>query len=286
MKRYSNLMAVVGVGLLLCMAGTHAMAEFNTSYTGATPSDGELEDDVTQHEVKVEGSMNVMENEDTGFHLSVGAAFQANVWTFDDDRIKDIEMYKVKVPVGVGFKASERILMNVELAPGIHSDMENVDGDDFRLEGSVVGAYVQSPELQWVLGAAFTEEFGDPVLYPVIGARWQASDALLLNLVFPMPKVTYAVSDDLHLYLAGEPAGGDWNVGKQDEDAGSVDVQVQGFRVGLGGEYQIVDGGWLYAMVGTEAARKIQIGVNDEEVADDDVDLDDSVFVQVGFRLL
>ncbi len=101
-----------------------------------------------------------------------------------------------------------------------------------------------------------------------------------------MPKATYAVSDSLHLYMAGEPTGGDWNVGKQDEDEADVDVQVLGYRVGVGGEFQIGDGGWLYAMVGAEAGRKLQVGVNDEELADEDVDLDDSVFVQIGFRLL
>jgi hypothetical protein len=285
MKKDYSIVALMLGALLLCVGSLQAAEGLNVSYTYTEPSEGDLEDEVWQHEVKVNGAVKVMHAEDHGFDLFVGGKFQANIWSFDDDRIDDIDMYKVMIPVGVGFKATDNILMHVEVAPGIHSDWENVDGDDFRVDGSVVGTYLYSPDLQFVLGVGVGEKFGDVSAYPIAGARWQATDELLMELIFPAPKVSYALSEDLRLFAAGEPTGGEWNVGEQDEDEGDVDLSVKGYRVGIGGEYQVMPGGWLYAMAGAEGGRELQLGINDEEVFDDDVDLDDCAFVQIGFRL-
>ena len=83
------------------------------------------------------------------------------------------------------------------------------------------------------------------------------------------------------LFAAGEPAGGEWNVGEDDR---KFDVQQKGYRFGLGAEYQVADGGWLYAMVDGEGGREVSVAVNEEEIVEDK-DLDDTVLFQIGFRL-
>ena len=285
MKSYTIMMSLTIGALLLCAGYLQASEGLNVSYTYTEPSEGDLEDEVGQHEAKVNGAVKVMHAENDGFDLFVGGAFQMNTWTFDDNRIDDIDMYKVKVPITAGFKAADNILMRVQIAPGIHSDWENVDGDDFRVDGNIVGTYVYKPDLQFVLGVGVGEEFGDVSAYPIVGARWQATDELLVALIFPKPRVSYAVSEDFRLFAAGEPTGGEWNIGEQDDDADDVDLSVKGYRVGIGGEYQVAPGGWLFAMAGAEGGRELQLGINDDEVFDDDVDLDDCSFVQIGFRL-
>lgn len=285
MKRYSIMMVLTLGALLLCAQGLQAGEGVNASYTYTSPSDGDFQDEVEQHEFKAGGGgLKILHTEDYGFDLSVGGKFQANVWTFDDDSIDDIDLYKVQVPVTAGFKATDNIHVSVELTPGIHSDFEDVDGDDFRVDGAVIGTYVQSPDLQWVLGLAVGEEFGDPTAFPIIGARWQATEELLLDLIIPKPRASYALKKDLRLFAAGEPTGGSWNVGDEDV-ARQVDVELKGFRVGIGGEYQVVEGGWLYLMVGVEGGRELQVAVDEDEVFDDEVDLDDGTFVQIGFRV-
>jgi Domain of unknown function (DUF6268) len=278
---FRMMVVIVGVVMLLT-GGLHAVM-LDTSYTYLEPDDGDFEDEVEQHEFKAGASWPVIHKEDAGWDLAVGGAFQVNTWCFDDDRIDGVELYKIKVPLVAGFDATDDILVTLGLTPGIHSDLEDVDGDDFRVDGMAFGTYVYSPELHFVLGAALGEEFGDPELYPLFGVWWQATDELLLNLVFPRPRVSYAFSEDFRLFVAGEPAGGEWNV---DSDVGEVDVQQKGWRTGIGGEYQVTDGGWLYVMAGREVDRELQVAVDEDEVFDDDVDLDDSNFVQIGFRLV
>jgi hypothetical protein len=280
MKRLSVMAMVLALATVGAMAGDI----FGTTYTYVTPTGGEFEDDVSQHEIKVHGGMKVLSADDHGYDLFLGGAYQANIWSFDDRRLDEIDLHKLTASLVGVFKASDNIRIRAEVKPGIHSDFEDVDGDDFRLEGSLVGSYIQSRELQWVLGVAFGEDFGDPVAFPIVGARWQATENLLAELIFPKPRVTYSLSDDLRIFAAGEPTGGQWNVGDEDTDR-QVDVELKGFRAGIGGEFQVCQGGWLHLMVGAETGRELQVGIDEDDAFDDAVEIEDGAFVQIGFGL-
>lgn len=271
------------MGVVMLFAGSVQAVMLQTHYTYLEPDGGDFEDEVEQHEFRAHAAWPVIFKEDSGWDLSVGGTFRVNTWRFDDDRVDDLDLYKIKVPLVAGFNATDEILITVGIEPGIHSDLEgDLDEDDIRVDGLAFGTYLYSSELRFILGAAFGKEFGDPELYPLIGVWWQATEELVLNLVFPNPKISYAFSDDFRLFVAGQPAGGEWNV---DSDKGQVDVQQKGWRTGIGGEYQVTDGGWLYVMAGRETDRELQVAVDEDEVFDDEVDLDDSNFVQIGFRL-
>jgi hypothetical protein len=280
MKRLSVMVMV----LALATGGAMAGEIFGTSYTYIAPTGGEFEDDVSQHEIKVRGGAQLLSADDHGYDLFLGGGYQATIWSFDDSRLDELDLHKLTASLTGVFKASENILIKAEVKPGIHSDFEDVDEDDSRIEGSLVGTYVQSPELQWVLGVGFGEDFGDPAAFPIVGARWQATENLLARLVFPKPRVTYSLSDDLRIFMAAEPTGGQWNVGDEDVDR-QVDVELKGFRTGIGGEFQVCQGGWLHLMVGAETGRELQVGIDEDDAFDDEVEMEDTAFVQIGFGL-
>lgn len=259
-------------------ASAFAADEVDVKYTYSTPSDGPGEDEVEQHEFRADFKL-PFEN-DLG--ITFGGSFQANIWSLDSGDRDDFDVYKLRLPIGYAFQATENIPVVVGLVPGIHSDFEDVDGDDFAIHADAVGSYAQSAALTWVFGVGFGEEFGDATAYPIGGAIWQATDSITARLVFPNPNITYSVSDALNLFIAGEPTGGEWNVGEDDD---SFDLQQTGYRVGLGGEYQISDGGWLYIMAGVESERELQVAKDEEELFDDEIELDDNAFVQIGFRI-
>jgi hypothetical protein len=276
--------SVVATAALLLFAGSvNAAAPLGVmTYTYSAPSDSELEDEVEEHEIRLEGMVPVVSGHDGGVYFGLGTRLQANIWTFDDDRIEDVELYKLLLTSEFSVPVNETYAVAGGVQFGAHSDLEYIDEDDFRVEGHVMGVYAYSPTLRFALGVGFGDQFGDPQAFPVGGVYWRATDSLVLNLMIPKPRVTYAVSSDLRLFLAAEPAGGQWNVGEDDED---FDFELKGIRAGVGAEYQVVDGGWLFAMAGSESGRELQLAKDDEELFDDDVDLDDNVFVQVGFRL-
>jgi hypothetical protein len=277
--------AAAVIGFFCTVAVTQAADTLNTRYTYLTPSEGHLDGKASQNEFKAAATLDppvLPPGQEYLYSFSIGGAFQANMWTFDDDRLDSIELYKVKVPMTGEFEATDKIHVSVSLVPGIHSDFEDVNEDDVRIEGAVVGSYPYSKTLRFVFGLAYGEDLGDPTLFPIGGAMWKVTDALQVDLLIPAPKISYAFTSDLRLYVAGEPAGGQWNVGESDEKV--VDVKQEGYRVGAGAEYQLIQGGWLYAAVGAEGGRKISVGVDDNTEIED-YDLDDASFVQIGFRL-
>lgn len=256
---------------------------FELEYTYSSPSEGEFEDEVTLHEGKANAIYYFSDIRKESIGFGIGAGFQANVWEPDDSNLDELDLYKAKLPVFFSFRAADSLIVGLNATPGIHSDFEDVDEDDFRVDGSAAFTYVASSSLQLSLGAAFGEEFGDPEAYPIGGVRWQATKSLLFDLVFPRPRIHYAITDGFRVYAFAEPTGGEWNVG--DSDAVQVDVQQKGVRAGAGVEIGLGSRSWLYVAGGVEAERELQLAINEEEVFDDDVELDDQAFIRVGFRV-
>jgi hypothetical protein len=266
--------------------------QFDLEYTYATPSDGNFEDSVDIHEGKVGVMLPIRDRKEEGWGLSIGGAFQVNSWRVDSDHELDrqrggnedgIDLYKLKLPVMVDFDVAEKMFATLGVTPGIHSDFEDVTSDDWKVEGSGALTYVSSPTLAFTLGAGYTDEFGDSKVLPLGGVRWQATDSLLLNMYFPSPRVQYAFSEGFRVYLFGEPAGGEWNVGDNDEI--QVDVQQKGYKFGAGAETKVGEKSWIYLAGGVETNRSVQLAVNENEVFNDDVDLEDTGFVRVGFKI-
>lgn len=256
---------------------------FLLEYTYSSPSEGDFEDEIEIHEGKAGFLIPFSTSTDGGIGFATGAYFQADVWSPDNEDLDDVDLYKGKIPIFIDFKFTDDLSTIFNVTPGIHSDFEEVDEDDFRVDGWIQFNYALNKNLQISLGAAIGEEFGEAQAFPIGGVRWQATDNLLLDLMIPYPRAQLAFSDNFHLFLFGEPSGGEWNVGDSEET--QVDIQQKGFRAGAGLEFGLTEKGWIYMAAGVEGGRELQIAVNDDEVFDDEVDLDDQAFFRVGFKV-
>jgi hypothetical protein len=256
---------------------------FQFEYTYATPSEGEFQDDVDIHEGKTQVLVPLSDRKTDGFGFTLGGAFQINSWRTDSNRADGIDLYKLKMPATADFDITKNAFLTLNITPGIHSDFEKVNSDDWRVEGSAAGTFISSRTLQFSLGAAYSEDFGDPQLFPVGGVRWQASDRLLLNIMIPRPSAYYELVKGFRVFVFGEPSGGEWNVG--DSSDVQVDVQQKGYRTGAGLDLSVGEKTWLYFAGGVETNREIQLAVGDKEVFNDDVELDDTAFVRIGVRV-
>lgn len=278
----------VSIVILIVISSSIALAQsrenvFELEYTYAEPSEGQFEDEIALHEGKVNALFHLSDVEDRGVGFAIGAGFQANVWEPDDSRIEEVDLYKAKIPVFLDFEVTQNWILGLNATPGIHSDFEDVDEDDFRVEGSGVITYIVNPKLRLSAGAAFGEEFGEAQAYPVGGVWWQPTSYLLLDLIFPRPRIQLSPFEKLRLFVFGEPAGGEWNVG--DSDRTQVDIEQKGLRAGGGIEFGIGESSWFYVAGGVEVERELQIALNEDEVFNDEVELDDQAFVRAGFRV-
>jgi hypothetical protein len=137
--------------------------------------------------------------------------------------------------------------IDLAVTPGVFSDFEQATDDTFRITGHAVAAWSYTPDLKFVLGAAYVDRMKTEVL-PVCGLIWTPHEEVKFDLVFPHPRIARriytfgAYTDDVQdwLYLAGEFGGGIWAV---ERTSGVVDrFDYTDFRVVLGLERKVLGG--------------------------------------------
>ena len=137
--------------------------------------------------------------------------------------------------------------IDLAITPGVFSDFHQSTDDNLRVTGHGIAAWTYTPELKFVLGAAYVDRMSTDVL-PVCGLIWTPHDDVKFELVFPSPRIARriytfgALAEDVQdwLYLAGEFGGGIWAI---ERTSGAVDkVDYTDFRVILGLERKVIGG--------------------------------------------
>ena len=137
--------------------------------------------------------------------------------------------------------------IDLAVTPGVFSDFHQSTDDNLRVTGHGIAAWTYTPELKFVLGAAYVDRMSTDVL-PVCGLIWTPHDDVKFELVFPSPRIARRIytfgawADDVQdwLYLAGEFGGGIWAI---EREGGAVDkVDYTDFRVILGLERKVIGG--------------------------------------------
>ena len=90
----------------------------------------------------------------------------------------------------------------IVLYPGIHSDMDDISGDDFYFSGAALISYTFSDTFLLSAGLYYDDSFGLPQLLPMLGVQWRISDSLTLDAALPQFLVfAYRVIPELAIGL-------------------------------------------------------------------------------------
>jgi len=90
----------------------------------------------------------------------------------------------------------------VILYPGIHSDMDDISGDDIYFSGAALMSYTFSDAFLLSAGLYYDDSFGIPQLLPMLGVQWRISDGLTLDAALPQFLVfAYQVIPELAIGL-------------------------------------------------------------------------------------
>lgn len=102
---------------------------------------------------------------------------------------------------------------DIATSVGMFTDFESSVRDGIRFPSHAVGILHANLQTDLVLGVDLPDR-DDVTALPVVGVsvRDALIEGLRMDLVFPRPRVEYAVSPDLRLYLAGRLGGGTWDV--------------------------------------------------------------------------
>ncbi len=166
------------------------------------------------------------------------------------------------------------------LSPGLASDGEALDGDDFSLDGQAGFRFTKSPRFAWLGGLVFFNNSMETRIYPGIGFQWRPNDALAIHFTGPILKVSWQPHEDWILRAGIRPGGGNWNV----EDKGaSFDVKLRSYQAAIGVERRLSDKIWLGLWGGVTFANELEI-----ETASGrrllNQDADSGWFVKLGIR--
>lgn len=159
--------------------------------------------------------------------------------------------------IGADVQLAEKWLLRLEVQPGIYSDFEDIDINDFQIPATIGFGYSPNRDLQWFFGARIGFSNDIPIL-PVAGVRWKFAEDWTLNLLIPRPRITYQINEQWQAFAGGELKGGTYRMGSDfGTQAGNpalnnAILSYMEIRAGAGISYQFhpaisveLDGGWV-----------------------------------------
>ncbi|MCE0521666.1 MAG: DUF6268 family outer membrane beta-barrel protein [Methylacidiphilales bacterium] len=123
-------------------------------------------------------------------------------------------LQSVNAIIGADIAIGDKIIMRVELHPGIYSDFVDVTGSDFDMPVQIGGTYLWSKDFQIIFGIQVDLKSN----YPVIGLpgfRWQFADKWVLSAIPPKPQLQYQVAKGLTLYTGAEILAGTYHLNNE-----------------------------------------------------------------------
>lgn len=128
---------------------------------------------------------------------------------------------------------SDRVSVDLAATVGVYSDFEDSARDGIRFPGHVVGMLHMNDAWDWIAGVDYVDR-DDYKILPVAGFSWHSMDFpnLTVDMVFPRPRVDFAMSSRERLYIGGLLGGGTWDI-EMPGDFNDV-VTYRDFRLLLG----------------------------------------------------
>ncbi|MFO0979274.1 MAG: hypothetical protein U0996_22895 [Planctomycetaceae bacterium] len=123
---------------------------------------------------------------------------------------------------GIGFQTrdslSDRFSYDLSTSIGAYSDFEDSARDGIRLPSHAVGMIHVDSSTDIVFGLDYLDRDDYPLL-PVFGVSLYNLDVpgLRMDLIFPRPRIEYALSPVARGYISGELGGGTWDIEFPDE---------------------------------------------------------------------
>jgi hypothetical protein len=151
----------------------------------------------------------------------------------------------------------------------VYSDFEDSARDGVRFPGHAVGIVHMNDALDLVGGVDYLDR-DDYKILPVIGYSWHSENFPNWNvdMVFPRPRVQFAVNGSERLYVGGLLGGGTWDI-EMPGDVNDV-MTYRDFRLLFGHEQLKDDGSVSGFELGYVFGRKVEFRSSPQDYTFDD----------------
>ncbi|WP_435893183.1 DUF6268 family outer membrane beta-barrel protein [Oceaniferula spumae] len=213
--------------------------------------------------------------------VGVGLRYEAT-WLDTDTRLGNMDLHDLRLSfTWLHHQQGSKWSWLMSLSPGVSSDFNGVDGDDFSLNGRLGFRYALNSKFSIVGGVGVDNTTGDHSLYPAIGFQWRPVDDVHIALLGATFTATWQPHNDWLVRFGVWPGGGVWNV---EENGNSFDVSMRSYNAAIGVERRLTDKVWLSLWAGTNLANNLEIETaSGGDIFDEGAD--GAWFVNLGLRV-
>jgi hypothetical protein len=201
--------------------------------------------------------------------------------------IEDENLIGTGVKLGFGVFLDENVLLEVETAPGVWSDLDDtLHHEDFDFPSSGVFTFRSLDNLYFKLGARYNQVYEDAPWLPVLGLSWEIVEGFRLDILAPESiEMSWWPDRNLGLLFGAEVTGAQYAVHTSEALNQRDEVQVQEVVSYLGLVARLGDHVSFLARAGIVVAGDYDLtsgasGFNRSEGA-----LDQAVFADFSFGL-
>ena len=195
-------------------------------------------------------------------------------------------IHTLSIGAGVGYRPTERLTLMAKVTPTLYK-LNGVDSHDIGLSYGLMAKYKYdySPSLKILSGLMYSpgSRFN---LLPVVGVDWDINDRFNLQLMFPIPRLTYTpnklwkfhVGAELNevMFRTGNSFGSDTSLSRYNDTLGSYSE----IKAGAGLSYQISRS----ISAGLDAGYSINRQITYTNI-NERVDLGSAPYVGIGLRM-
>lgn len=198
------------------------------------------------------------------------------------DPVQKQRLYDISVPISYVIRNSNTSHWVFNISPGVKSSLEYVGSDDLAV--NAVAQYSSKGQYHgYNLGLVYTHRFGEGKFVPLMNYRYRSGKTISMVVGFPYSRLSYAPSFGQHYFAKLTPEGGSWHVYNQGNKKQSYQFEQQGFRLGLGAEYQLTGPLWLGAEAGVQFNQ--QLTLDNDQGQSGTLELEDSNYLQLTAKL-
>ena len=193
-------------------------------------------------------------------------------------------IHTLSIGAGVGYRPTERLTLMAKVTPTLYK-LDGVDSNDIGLSYGLMAKYDYSTSLKIISGLMYSPGSRFRLL-PAVGVDWDINDRFNLQLMFPMPRLTYTpnklwkfhVGAELNgvMFRTGNSFGTDTSLSSYNDTLGSYSE----IKAGAGLSYQFSRSISAGLDAGYSMNRQITYTNHDERV-----DLGLAPYVGIGLRM-
>jgi hypothetical protein len=169
--------------------------------------------------------------------------------------------------------------LQVRIAPGIYSDIEELAFRSFTMPISVAGVLTVSPELSATAGFQLRPRF-DRVLMPILGVVWVPADWLRVEATLPEARVLYYYDDEWSAHFGWAWESMTYSI-REKGDYNRRRITFESYRTAVGVTRTLPDELRLTAEIGMLLDRSARFERTPAGMPEH-IDVEDELFLRVG----